>query len=135
MKKLHVDLNEIALEMERSEDYTEVVVLDTDTGEVVSVPEDVMRAVEEGDEDEIADLADWEQELVETADSFLSDKEDRYVSIPRKPSYEAYKLMAEFAETVEDRRLKEKLEIALDGKGAFGRLKNVLRNYPDEEER
>lgn len=43
--------------------------------------------------------------------------------------------MAEFAESVKDEGLREKLAIALDGKGAFRRFKNVLYNYPDEEKR
>jgi hypothetical protein len=29
----------------------------------------------------------------------------------------------------------EKLEIALDGKGAFRRFKNVISDYPEEEKR
>ncbi len=65
----------------------------------------------------------------------LSDDEGRYVDIPRKPSYESYNLMVEFMETVTNGSLKEKLEIALDGKGAFRRFKNVLSDNPDEEKR
>lgn len=43
--------------------------------------------------------------------------------------------MVEFTETVSNRRLREKLDIALDGRGAFGRFKRVLENYPEERER
>ncbi len=43
--------------------------------------------------------------------------------------------MVEFSETVKDRNLREKLAIALDGKGAFRRFKNVLSDYPEERER
>lgn len=43
--------------------------------------------------------------------------------------------MLEFAGTVKDKNLKEKLDIALDGKGAFRRFKNVIGDYPEEEKR
>ena len=42
--------------------------------------------------------------------------------------------MEEFAEGVTDAVLREKLGIALDGKGAFGRFKNVLAHYPAQRE-
>jgi hypothetical protein len=43
--------------------------------------------------------------------------------------------MVEFADSVADRPLREKLELALDGRGAFRRFKNVLAGYPSERER
>lgn len=43
--------------------------------------------------------------------------------------------MVEFTETVSDLRLREKLAVALDGRGAFGRFKRVLGDYPEERER
>ena len=46
-----------------------------------------------------------------------------------------YAWMAEFAATVADARLRERLEIALDGRGAFRRFKNALLNAPAERER
>ncbi len=46
-----------------------------------------------------------------------------------------YAWMAEFVATVADARLRERLEIALDGRGAFRRFKNALLNSPAERER
>jgi len=60
---------------------------------------------------------------------------DRYAQVPRVESYEAYNDMVEFAATVKDEHLGELLEVALDGKGAFGRFKAVLARYPEERER
>ena len=45
-----------------------------------------------------------------------------------------YRWMAAFAETVADRRLREMLDLALDGRGAFRRFKAVLSDYPIERE-
>jgi hypothetical protein len=41
--------------------------------------------------------------------------------------------MVEFTEGVWDQKIQRKLSIALDGKGAFRRFKNVLRDYPEVE--
>ena len=43
--------------------------------------------------------------------------------------------MAEFAGTVDGARLRDRLEAALDGRGAFRRFKNVLADHPAERER
>lgn len=135
MKKLKVDINEIAFIMETSDEFGSTTLFDTETGEIVSIPHEVMSAVESDDEEALQDLPDWEKDLIETAESIISDESGRYVDIPRKPSYEAYNLMVEFASSIKNRRLKEKLDIALDGKGAFRRFKNVISDYPAEEER
>jgi Uncharacterised protein family (UPF0158) len=46
-----------------------------------------------------------------------------------------YGWMAEFTATVGDARLRDRLEVALDGRGAFRRFKNVLLDSPAERER
>jgi hypothetical protein len=46
-----------------------------------------------------------------------------------------YRWMAEFADSVDDPGLRAKLEVALDGRGAFRRFKNVLADQRAERER
>lgn len=46
-----------------------------------------------------------------------------------------YGWMAEFAATVTDARLRDLLEVALDGRGAFRRFKDVLAGDAAERER
>ncbi len=43
--------------------------------------------------------------------------------------------MQDFIATVEDEHLAQLLEVAINGKGAFRRFKDVLLNYPEEKER
>lgn len=57
------------------------------------------------------------------------------IRVPQADSHEEYNLMVEFAATVRDRHLREMLEVALDGRGAFRRFKNVLARYPEERQR
>jgi hypothetical protein len=57
--------------------------------------------------------------------------------IPVEPLGSAveYGWMAEFTETVRNARLRDLLEVALDGRGAFRRFKTVLNDYPGERQR
>ena len=57
--------------------------------------------------------------------------------VPIEPpsSSDEYQWMVEFTETVADRRLRELLGLALDGRGAFRRFKAVLSEHPTERER
>lgn len=58
-----------------------------------------------------------------------------YLYIDPISSREQYRWMEEFIESVEEPTLKDKLNIAIDGKGAFRRFKDVLMAYPNERER
>jgi hypothetical protein len=82
-------------------------------------------------------ISDWDKipEMEELDKKIEEGFGKRYISIPQIPSYEAYGYMREFIYTVEDEELKEKLYIAIDGKGAFRRFKDVLLGYPEERER
>ncbi len=58
-----------------------------------------------------------------------------YMRIDPVSSREQYRWMERFIATVEDAELREKLIVAIDGKGAFRRFKDVLMSYPVERER
>ncbi|MFH1645835.1 MAG: UPF0158 family protein [Candidatus Omnitrophota bacterium] len=90
--------------------------LDTKTGEVVVVSEF----------DDMEDNAKT-KELIES-------DPDRFVVFPEQDSHEEYNDMVDFANSLEDKHLIEKLAIALSGKGAFRRFKDVLLSYPKERE-
>jgi len=57
---------------------------------------------------------------------------DRYVEIEAPDSSEQWQWMADFAATVGNSGIRELLEVALDGKGAFRRFRNVLAGRPEE---
>lgn len=64
------------------------------------------------------------------------DEEGRWLELEPLGSGEAYRDMERFTSTIEDDHLIELLEVALDGRGAFGRFKSVLAQHaPDELER
>ena len=59
----------------------------------------------------------------------------RYFLVPHKPSSEGYAEMETFITTVKEKRLKDQLVEAIEGKGAFRRFRDVLALDPLEEER
>ena len=135
MKKLKVDLEIISNAMEDVARVDMEYYLDKETGEVIFIPEEVSRYVEEEDENLRKELPDWQKEGVKLAQEILLNKPVRYINIPEGAPCNGYDLMVEFAEKVEDELLREKLSIALDGKGAFRRFKNVMVDYPDYREK
>jgi hypothetical protein len=130
MKKLKVDVEDIAMMMESQDRLDSQYYLDTETGETVVIPEDLMTVLEEGESCE--GLPPWELELVPMTKEIFEGS-GRYEEIPTRPSQEGYDLMAQFAQGVADERIQRELSIALDGRGAFRRFKNVLRDYPEVE--
>lgn len=60
---------------------------------------------------------------------------ERYVRIDPASSREQYRWMERFVASVDDPQLRERLLVAIDGKGAFRRFKDVLLSYPQERER
>jgi uncharacterized protein UPF0158 len=117
--------------------------LDKQTGEVIAFDEETARQLAAGDD--LANAPEWQRGMIEGARRVLQAYGElpgigpgdvaRYVQIPGIESSEAYQDMADFAETVADSRLRELLAVALDGRGAFRRFKDVLVGCPAERER
>jgi hypothetical protein len=63
----------------------------------------------------------------------MSDK--RYLRIDPVSSREQYRWMERFIATVEDDTLRRRLNVAIDGKGAFRRFKDALMSHPVDRER
>lgn len=59
----------------------------------------------------------------------------RFVHLDPASSREQYRWMERFVASVEDGSLKDRLILAIDGKGAFRRFKDVLLSYPIERDR
>lgn len=91
--------------------------LDLKTGEILHTSDEFME----------------EEDLQEIYES-LDEERERYLSIPEGGSHEGYRDMVAFVESLEDENLQEKLTIALNGRGAFRRFKDVLLRYPEKRE-
>jgi hypothetical protein len=60
---------------------------------------------------------------------------DRFLRVDPASSREQYRWMERFVGSVSEPALRERLLIAIDGKGAFRRFKDVLLAFPAERER
>jgi len=135
MIKLKVDLEMVVNAMEDVVRVDMEYYLDKETGEVIFLPVEVSRYVEGEDENLRGELLDWQKKDIKVAQDILFINPDRYINIPEGAPCNGYDLMVKFAETIDDELLREKLSIALDGRGAFRRFKNVIADYPDYREK
>lgn len=148
-RRLSIDLNELQFAYE-SHSYEMTHYLDKETGDILLVSEDARSLLEEAyanlndeeittdklkDELECMDVQDWMQEMVLIADRVEEGFGTQIVEIPQSSSHEGYRDMEDFIETVEDPALAKLLTVAIDGRGAFRRFKDVLYDYPEEWER
>jgi len=92
--------------------------LDTESGEVILVSELFE------DEEQRQQLA-----KIDEAES------GRYLEVPRAQSRDGYEDMQDFIDTVEDEHVRELLDVAIQGKGAFRRFKDALARHPTEQQR
>ena len=115
-KALNISLDELCEAMEDSS-YENEYFLDLETGEILFVSEY---------------MDDEESEKLKER---IEEDSERYERIPKAESHEGYQDMVDFITTVDNEHLVELLEVAINGKGAFRRFKDVLLNYPEERER
>ena len=106
-KPLNIDIEELCEAMEDSS-YEHDYYLDLDNGEILFLSEYM-------DDEETWKLRDQ-----------IEENSDRYELTPKAESHEGYEDMVDFIATVTDEHLAELLEVAVDGKGAFRRFKDVL---------
>ncbi len=112
-----------ALESE-SPDY--VVRYDREMGRIVMVEESVLRSVEEGDEEALPDLPQWQHQQVEIARAMVADTGERFIAPPDRFSFHEYRHMERFIRSLPDESAAEQLYRAIKGKGAFRYFKDTL---------
>lgn len=93
------------------------------SGEIVSVTEEEMAAIEYDD--------DGEPELNKAKEILDSDD---YISIPSRWELNKYEIMADFVFSLEDISIQKILARAIKGKGAFGRFHTAIQAYKIENQ-
>jgi hypothetical protein len=111
-----------AVEFASDEQVTRV---DLQNARVVTVDCSVLSAVEEGDEDLLSNLEDWQQEELEIARAMVEDSGERFVDAPGKFDFHEYRQMERFIGTLETSAAAEQLWRAIKGKGAFRSFKDT----------
>lgn len=125
--------------------------LDLETGRVVAVDAETRRELERiyaeapevgsGEPNDFASaleqrrLPPWRREALLDADLVERGYGVRFVRVPRSDSREAYQDMEDFISTMQDGRLRDRMSRAIQGRGAFGRFRDLLAESPRERER
>jgi hypothetical protein len=110
-----------ALEMQFEESLS---YLDLDTGQVVTVSEDLLREAEDhGDEE--PDLPDWQRDEWEIAKQVVSTA--RFRPFPTKFDVHEWEIMRDFSGSVGSDGMREDLLRAIHGAGAFRNFKDTVR--------
>ena len=149
MRQLKIDLTELELAFDSGSEMISYY-LDLETGEVISVSDEersFLESIYESHYDKQSEtvdwvnafekegVPDWQRERLQDADQVEAGFGSRFIAIPSEGSHEGYRDMEDFIATVRNRRLQERLERAISGRGAFRYFKDVLLDYPAERER
>ena len=122
LRRLEVRMNDVLAAMSSAPDDPMIAYLDVEKGEVVHHLS-LQAALEYG---EVLEEDDAIRAAIEA-------EPERFVAIERLGSKRHYQLMARWASTVGEEDLRARLDIALVGKGAFRRFREVVSAYPDLE--
>lgn len=149
MRQLKIDLSDLEIAFDSGGEMISYY-LDLETGEVIGVSDEergLLASIYESYDDEPSQTVDWENAFEkahvpdgqrvpsQNADRGEAGFGSRFIAIPSDGSQEGYRDMAAFTTTVRNRRLQERLERAILGRGAFRYFENVLLDYPAERER
>ncbi len=78
---------------------------------------------------------EYRDEIDDEPDAPDFDDPDRFLPVHSEGSRDGYRDMVEFIDTVADGDRTQRLGIAIQGRGAFRRFRDVLEGWPDELER
>lgn len=97
------------------------------TGRTVTVESWILSDLEEGKDENLADVADWQKEEVEIAHSIVADTGERFIAAPDKFDFNEYREMERFIGSLDAPGAAAQLSQAIRGSGAFRRFKSALR--------
>lgn len=149
MRQLKIDLSELEMAFDSGSEMISYY-LDRETGEIKSVSDEERSLLEriyasyyDAQTQTVnwepalqkEHVPDWQREGLQDADRVEAGFGNHFIAIPSENSHEGYRDLEAFIDTVLNPRLRDQLERAIGGRGAFRYFKNVLLDYPAERER
>lgn len=101
------------------------------TGEVVVVSNDQLSRAEDGEEDVDSDWGD--EGSFQEALAIIEDEDEIYVELPDQYEIDEYSFMEEFCFEIPEGPIRKTLLEAINGKGAFRRFKEAVREFEMED--
>ena len=96
------------------------------TGEVTSLTQEMLEAVEEED-----DLSDFDDDMLAEFRAIVSSED--WVALPNSFEIHEWEILRDFVDRVEDDRIREELQRAIHGSGEFRRFKEIARRHGIED--
>ncbi|WNR46849.1 UPF0158 family protein [Paenibacillus roseipurpureus] len=118
-----VKLEDLSSEIELQIDDT-FTFINTNTGEVITLMREEMRAAE--DEEPLEKFPDWQRENIEKAIGIIEDDDGVYVDFTLRNNFNEYEIMEEFIVSHQDQKNRGVLYNAIQGRGAFRRFKDKI---------
>ncbi|CAH1232634.1 hypothetical protein PAECIP111891_07068 [Paenibacillus allorhizoplanae] len=125
--KLDDLINEIDIQMDETFTY-----INTQTGEVITLSREEIRAAE--DEEPIENYPEWQRESIEQAIKIIEDENETFLDFTLRNDYHEYELVEEFIGTLSEVEVQEELFGAIQGRGAFRRFKDGIREHDVENQ-
>ncbi len=119
-----VKLKEIIEELSFQSDEVSSM-LNTKTGEVISVSDEELRAAE--NEEPLENFPEWQRDAIRLAGDIL--ESDNYLPLPTKYDIHEYSIMERFCRSVHDNDRRDSLCHAIRGRGAFRYFKDKIHEY------
>ena len=123
-----VKISEIVDGLEMVGDETRTF-LDTQTGKVISLMDDELRAAENEEDENSARLGEWERESIEQAKAVLAEDGTRFLRLPDRFDINEWDMMRDFVTGVENDDQAESLANAIHGRGAFRHFKDRVHEF------
>lgn len=111
------------LECQVAESYS---FLNKNTGEIVLVSEDEMRAAEDDEDGE--DFPEWERDIIDAAKEIVQDR-GGYIQLPTKFDIDEYRIMKDFCCSLGETDIRDDLLSSITGCGAFSRFRDAIYRY------
>jgi hypothetical protein len=104
--------------------------LNLTTGEIVSITDEELRAVE--NDEPLEDFPEWQHDAIRIAGEIV--ETDHYLPLPDRFEINEYQIMERFCLSVDDEDMRDDLCDAIRARGAFRRFKDRMQLYGMAEE-
>jgi hypothetical protein len=103
--------------------------LDTQTGKVIFLMDDHLRAAENEEDEDPTARGEWERESIEQAKAVLAEDGARFLPLPDRFEINEWEMMRDFATGLENQDQAEVLSNAIHGRGAFRYFKDRVHEF------
>ena len=102
------------------------------TGELITLPDEVLSAAEEVKEDDFLEHMEWPEEMIQKARAVVESGD--WLRLPDRFEIHEYRIMEDFCNSIEDPSLGAKLLQTIRSSGAFRRFKDAIHSFEIQDD-